>query len=163
MKARGMRMALWLGAGLLAWHVGDDLGRLGVRMASTDDDLEWVIREFRPEPARLAEIRRLHGEYLTLHRSLVGELERDSRSLASLLDESPRLTPEVRERMRSLEESRAKSHQETMAYCLRVGRLLGPVAGARYLQEMERVILGVQPRHHGADTGFVNFHDTTRE
>jgi len=163
MKTRGIRMALWMGAGLLAWHVGDDLGRLGVRMTSTNDDLEWVIREFRPEPARLAEIRRLHDEYLLKHTPLVGELDRDSRQLAALLDESPRLTPEVRERMRSLDERRARSHEETMAYCLKVGRLLGPVAGTRYLQEMERVILGVQLRHHGADTGYVDFHDTTRE
>jgi hypothetical protein len=163
MKIGGLRLALWMGAGLLAWHLGDDLGRLGARMASSDDELEWVIREFQPEPGRLAEIRRVHGEYLLQHQTLLGALERESRQLAVVLDDSPGLTSEVRERMLMLEERRARSHEETMAYCLKVGGLLGPVAGARYLREMERVILGVQPRHHGADTGYVRFHDKTRE
>lgn len=139
--------------GFLCFHLGDDIGRLFERGFRNRDELAWIAGSFHVGEARMAEVRRLHNEFLAGHRQTIVWIERDSTEFAQELDRVGRLTPELAAKLEKLEQRRSRSHAEVLEHCLRIRTVLEGEAGERYLHEMERVLLGLQARHHLATTG----------
>jgi hypothetical protein len=151
---QGIARALIVGAmGLLCFHLGDDIGRIVERAFRSTDELAWISGNFGVGPVRLSEVRRLHTDFLTGHHRTVALLERDAAEFAHALDRAGHLTPELALKLEKLEQRRSHSHAEVLDHCLRVRALLEGEAGERYLHEMERVLLGLQARHHRTHAG----------
>lgn len=146
--------AVVIGAmGFLCYHLGDDIGKLVERAFRNPDELAWISENFDVAPGRMSEVRRLHREFVARHRHIVAVIEHDSAELAHDLDRDGRLTAELTAKLELLEQRRGHSHAEVLEHCLRVGTLLEGKAGERYLHEMERVLLGLQTRHHATRSG----------
>lgn len=153
MTQRIARSVLIGAMGFLCFHLGDDIGRIFERTFRDRDELAWIAGNFGVDPARLSEVRRLHEEFLAVHQRTIALMERESAEFAHELDRTGRLTPELAAKLEKLEHHRGRSHAEVLEHCLRIRSLLDGNAGERYLHEMERVLLGLQPRHHLSQAG----------
>lgn len=153
MTQRIARTVLIGAMGFLCFHLGDDIGKIFERSFRDRDELAWIAGNFGVDATRLSEVRRLHEDFLAVHQRTIALLERDAAEFAHDLDRTGRLTPELSAKLEKLEHRRGRSHAEVLEHCLRVRNLLEGSAGERYLHEMERVLLGLQARHHVSHAG----------
>lgn len=152
MTTRTIRLGLLAGLGVLAFHLGDDLGHMLERTLRDRDELAWFADGFGVHDARLGELRSLHERFIADHQQANEVLEATSAEFTRELDRAGMLTPQLRNRLAELERQRGRQHLEVLEHCLKVRAVLGGETGERYLREMERVLLGLQSRHHLART-----------
>ena len=141
--------ALMAGA-FMAFHVGDDVGRWAMRLAPAPGDVTWLRMEFGAGKEQLERLAGMQQIYRGRSAAQVEEVEEASRRVATGLDRSGTFTSALREDLAALEATRAKAHELALEHCMEVARVLGPVHGPRYLHEMERVLIGLAPRHHSS-------------
>lgn len=148
MKTRFVSTAALLGAAFALFHVGDDVGRWAARLRSSSDEMAWLRREFGADAGQMELLYGMQDSYRRRSEALVQAVESASRRVATALDEAGELTPSIRLDLAELEAARARSHEAALQHCIEVARILGPQQGPRYLREMERVLIGLDVRHH---------------
>lgn len=139
--------ALLLGA-FMFFHAGNDLARSVARLWAPPDETAWLRWEFGARGEQLRQLVEMQAGYRRRSAAVVQEVEEASRRLAAGLDRSGALTAALKGELATLESARARAHEMALEHCLEVARVLGPSQGPRYLHEMERVLIGLAPRHH---------------
>lgn len=148
MRGQAFTIAALLAGVFLSFHVGDDVGRWVARLQPAPDDVEWLRLEFGAGRDQLGRLVSMQQEYRNRSATRVQEVEEASLRVASGLDRSGAFTSALRKDLAMLEAARARAHELALEHCMEVARVLGPAQGDRYLREMERVLIGLAPRHH---------------
>lgn len=109
------------------------------------DPLEWIQREFHPNPDTLSALRQIHDRYEAPRRQAAERLHEQRRILTRrAADDSPDSPPFQPEAER-WDQLVAESHALTWRYVFEMARELPPPEGRRFRAEMARMILGSAP------------------
>ena len=148
MKHTMPSLAVLASAAFLCFHMGDDLGKWVMRVRPDPDEHAWLRMEYGAGPEQLRRLASMQEGYRRRSEDRVRQVEEASRRVAAGLDRSGEFTQAVRDDLAALELARARAHELALEHCTEVARVLGPEHGPRYLREMERVLIGLAPRHH---------------
>ena len=119
---------------------------LRVRVASgarPPDELAWLGREFQLSDAELARIRTLHEAYRPKCEAMCVRIAEKNRELAGVLKGAAPIGPEIEGKLAELASLRAECQAQMLRHFQEVARTMPVQQGVRYLDEMERLTLGL--------------------
>lgn len=112
------------------------------------DDLAWIRRQYRPDPAHWEAIQSLHHHHQATRDVLARQLETKARELTEALDREEAITRSVQDLLDELGALRGQCHVAALRHTLDVSRQLSPEDSHHHLVEVERQLLGLEPGWH---------------
>ena len=122
-------------------------GHLGVeqwvehRSHRRTNALEWIERTFHPVPETLAAMRSVHEAYAPRREALADELNRERRTLAGLVLNQDRWSPDVAAQIERMDEVVARSQMLTWQYLYEISSHLSPTDARAFRREMAAATL----------------------
>ena len=136
-------LALFVGGALFAlcyWTA--ERARVAVARHETNE-LAWLCREFRLTDSEVARIRTLHDGYKPKCEEMCARVAAKNAELAALLKGATNVTAEVEHKLAEIAGIRAECQAQMLRHFQEVARTMPANQGARYLDEMQRLTLGV--------------------
>ena len=115
--------------------------KLGARLLTNTDDLDWLRQEFRLSDAEMARIGKLHTGYLPKCAEMCQQIAAKKQELDSVFAGATNVTPAVEKRLTELGGLRAQCQAQMLRHFAEVSQAMPPEQGRRYLAKMRQLTL----------------------
>lgn len=112
--------------------------------ASPADDLAWLRQEYQLTDAEMARIRVLHEAYKPECEALCARVAEKNRQLRTLVAGATNVGPGIEQKLAEVAALRAECQAHMLRHFHEMARSMPAAQGSRYLEEMQRVALGLQ-------------------
>jgi hypothetical protein len=124
--------------------------------SGSNDNVEWLQREFHLNTADMDRMRQLHDGYLPKCAAMCEQIAAKKQELDATLAGSTNITLEAKQKLNELALLRAECQAHMLQHFIEVSQAMPPEQGRRYLSEMERLTIGAHEQteqtmsdHHG--------------
>ena len=118
-------------------------GQRACRMTRSADDLSWLRDEFHLSDAEMARIQKLHEGYLPKCADMCAKIAAKKSELEMALGGATNVNPVAQQKLAELAVLRAQCQAQMLQHFIEVSQTMPPEQGHRYLDEMQRLTLGL--------------------
>jgi hypothetical protein len=127
------------------------------QMASVDNELTWLGKEFQLSPEQIKHVEQLHSAYEPRCMAMCRKIAENNAQLDRLIAEGNELTPEMERLLRESADIQIECRREMLSHIYSVAAVMPPEQGARYIKLLKLQVL--QPGALRSPAAVVHAHD----
>jgi len=104
--------------------------------------LGWLKQEFKLSDADYRKVCDMHREYLSGCAERCAKIDEQSARLRSLMADAQGVTAEIEQALAEVARLRADCQKQMLVHCFKVSQTMPPEQGRRYLEFVEKTIIG---------------------
>jgi hypothetical protein len=117
-----------------------------VCVAEPPGSLHWLQKEYSLNDDEMARIQKLHTDYMVQCDSMCAMMNANQEAVKAALNNATNVTPEAKQKLDELAACRAHCQSQMLQYFVSVSQVMPSEQGRRYLADMEKNTLGLNPK-----------------